>query len=127
MKHKFRFLFVLVPIAFVALASLVTMGLWNWLMPALFGLGTLTFLQAAGIFILAKLLFGHKGSHGWHGHHMRFAHAGGACGPNDAGRGHWMAHRWHNLTPEERQAWSGRCGHMFSKESNTEAKAPEEK
>ncbi|MEL4106345.1 hypothetical protein AAFA46_05815 [Oscillospiraceae bacterium WX1] len=32
--------------------------LWNWLMPELFGLGTISYWQAIGIFILAKLLFG---------------------------------------------------------------------
>lgn len=32
--------------------------LWNWLMPALFGLGEITFWQAIGICVLAKLIFG---------------------------------------------------------------------
>ena len=34
------------------------MWLWNWLMPAIFGLGEITYWQAIGIFILAKLIFG---------------------------------------------------------------------
>ena len=34
------------------------MLLWNWLMPALFGLITITFWQAAGIVLLARLVFG---------------------------------------------------------------------
>jgi hypothetical protein len=34
------------------------MLLWNWLMPKLFNLGTITYWQAIGIFILAKLIFG---------------------------------------------------------------------
>ena len=31
--------------------------LWNWLMPLIFGLPEITILQAAGIFILSKILF----------------------------------------------------------------------
>jgi len=34
------------------------MLLWNWLMPMVFGLTTLTFWQAAGIVLLARLIFG---------------------------------------------------------------------
>lgn len=34
------------------------MMLWNWLMPELFGLATITFWQAAGIVLLARLIFG---------------------------------------------------------------------
>ena len=61
MKRRFRFLFILMPVVFIAAASLVTMGLWNWLMPALFGLGAITFLKAAGILLLTKILFGWPG------------------------------------------------------------------
>ncbi len=32
--------------------------LWNWLMPALFGLGEISYWQAIGIFVLARLIFG---------------------------------------------------------------------
>ena len=127
MKHKFRFLFVLVPAAFITLAIFATMGLWNWLMPALFGLGTLTFLRAAGILILAKILFGHKGHHGWHGHHMRFAYAGGSCNPHSEMKGHFMAHRWQNLTPEQREKYAGRCGSPNPAENNPESTNAETK
>jgi hypothetical protein len=34
------------------------MLLWNWLMPQIFGLGEITYWQAVGIFILARLIFG---------------------------------------------------------------------
>lgn len=34
------------------------MILWNWLMPAIFGITTITYWQAFGIVILAKLIFG---------------------------------------------------------------------
>jgi hypothetical protein len=34
------------------------MWLWNWLMPLIFGLPTLTYWQAVGLFILSKILLG---------------------------------------------------------------------
>ena len=34
------------------------MLLWNWIMPAIFGLGTVNFWQAVGVIILARLIFG---------------------------------------------------------------------
>jgi MFS family permease len=36
----------------------LVMLLWNWLMPAIFNIGVITYWQAFGIVILAKLLFG---------------------------------------------------------------------
>ena len=45
----------------------LAMILWNWLMPAIFGLGTITYWQAFGVVVLAKVLFGGVGGHG--GHH----------------------------------------------------------
>lgn len=59
---------VILGLAFAAVFALVfgllVKALWNWLMPALFGLGTITYWQAFGIVILAKLLFGGFGPHG---------------------------------------------------------------
>lgn len=51
-------------VVFAFLFGLVVKVLWNWLMPALFGLGAITFWQAFGIVLLAKILFGGHG----HGH-----------------------------------------------------------
>jgi hypothetical protein len=58
----------------VALAALVAflfgllvMALWNWLMPELFGLKTLSYWQAWGLVLLAHILFkagGHGPAHG---------------------------------------------------------------
>lgn len=47
------------------------MLLWNWLMPAIFALPEINYLQAVGILVLARLLvggFGHKRHHGFHRH-----------------------------------------------------------
>ena len=54
-------------IAVVGLAILfgfIIMWLWNWLMPALFGIATINYWQAVGIFILSKILLGGCGGGG---------------------------------------------------------------
>ena len=53
------------------LFGLVVKILWNWLMPAIFGLGVISFWQAFGIVLLAKLLFGSHG-HPHKDHDRRF-------------------------------------------------------
>jgi hypothetical protein len=92
MKHTFnrnRKKFFLLPFgiaALLAIVSYVVMMLWNNLLPEILHVGTITFWQAMGIFILCKILFGFgKGS-------------GGA--PWARGR---MVDRFKNMTPEERQ------------------------
>ena len=42
----------------IILFGFVIMWLWNWLMPDIFGLTTLTYWQAVGLFILLKILLG---------------------------------------------------------------------
>lgn len=43
--------------------GLPTMLLWNWLMPTLFGLKTITFWQAIGLNVLSGILFKSSASH----------------------------------------------------------------
>jgi len=65
----------------------VVMGLWNWLMPALFGLKLIGYWQALGLIILSKILFGgFRGSAGRGGRRL-----------------HGMRDRWKQRTPEERE------------------------
>jgi hypothetical protein len=73
--------------------------LWNWLMPGLFGLHTITYWQALGLLCLSWILFG--GLRGW-----------------PRGGGYWrhrMRERWERMTPEEREKFRAgmqrRCGH----------------
>jgi len=81
-------------VLFVFVATLVfgyvVRELWNWLMPALFGLRTITFVQALGLFLLSKILFG-----GFH------------RGRGGRGRGRqWGQHmkaRWAGMSEEERE------------------------
>lgn len=48
-------------LAFAFIQALITgvivMLLWNWLMPTIFGLGTITYLQGTGISLLCAILF----------------------------------------------------------------------
>ena len=57
----------------------VIMWLWNWLMPKLFGLGTIGFWEGLGLFALAHILFafGGSGSSGDGGskHHAKKHHS----------------------------------------------------
>ncbi len=84
---------VLVVVGVAALAWVV-MALWNWLLPELFFVKEISYVQAIGVLLLSKILFsGFRG----HGCHER-----------------WHRHRWENMTPEEREKFksgmSGCCG-----------------
>lgn len=50
-------LFVVLIVLIPLILALPTMWLWNWLMPEIFDLTTITFWQALGINILSNLLF----------------------------------------------------------------------
>jgi hypothetical protein len=117
MRHRFRFLFILVPITFVTVATFATMGLWNWLMPSLFGFGALTFFRALGIFALARLLFGGRGFGGWR--HRRFSYAGQNNMHNHADWQQRMQDKWQNMSPEQKVKFSSRCGGRFNFEKET--------
>lgn len=69
MRRPYRKLWF-IPIALVALFGfgLVTMLLWNWLVPVLFHGPIITYWQAFGLLLLSKILFGgFKGRPGgWH-------------------------------------------------------------
>lgn len=55
----FKILFMIIAaIAFMLLFGYGFMLLWNWLMPEVFGLPILSYWQAVGILVMAKLLFG---------------------------------------------------------------------
>jgi hypothetical protein len=99
---KKAILFLLAASVAVTLFGFVVMGLWNWLMPAVFGLTTLGFWQAVGLLVLFRILFGGiRGGHGGRAHHWR----------------HRMLERWEKMTPEEREQFRaglrGRCGRRF--------------
>ena len=84
----------------------VVMLLWNALLPALFHFPIISFWQALGLLVLAKILFG-----GFRG-----------GGPRGAWRNK-MNQKWMNMSPEERekfkQEWGRRCGSRFEQSRST--------
>jgi hypothetical protein len=56
-KIGLGFLFAIGGILLLALAGWFVMLLWNWLMPDIFGLGTVDYWQAWGLLILSSILF----------------------------------------------------------------------
>jgi hypothetical protein len=90
----------------IVVFGFIVMGLWNAILPAVIGVKTITFVQALGILVLSKILFG-----GFSG-----------------GRGRWrgspawrekMKQRWDNMNPEEREKfkaeWKNRCGRRWGR------------
>jgi hypothetical protein len=62
--------FPLLAVLFVVVLAgfgFVVMGLWNWLMPALFGLKLIGYWQAIGLISLSKIMFGGFRSSGGRG------------------------------------------------------------
>jgi hypothetical protein len=96
-------------VLFALLFGLVVKVLWNWLMPAVFGLGTITFWQAFGIVLLAKLLFGgfahshrdHDGRFERHFHSRFKRFAGAAEAGEDEGPIPGNGQKWRHF----RQYW----------------------
>lgn len=73
-------MFLLCGAGFIILVGAGLMILWNWLIPSIFQGPTINFLQALGLFLLGKIIFGfgggwkgcrhchcHQGEHGKHG------------------------------------------------------------
>lgn len=99
---KKRFLFIpLMLLGAFALAAVI-MLLWNWLMPVLFNLPVISIWQAAGLFILSKVLFG-----GFKGGGPKRGYGGPFANPV-------MKEKLMNMSEEEKMAfkeqWKQRCG-----------------
>jgi hypothetical protein len=114
MRHKRLrkgLLFAVAGVGACALFGFVVMYLWNWLAPVAFGARTLTFWQALGLLILARILVGGLGGQSGHSSHRRDR----------------MTDRWDQLTPEEREQFRQRLRDRGRRDvPNTEPKAAEE-
>ena len=64
-------------VLFILLGGFVVQWLWNWLMPGIFGLRTITWLEAFGLLALSRILFG------------GFGRGGGSHGPSRHRREWW--------------------------------------
>ncbi|MCK5266782.1 MAG: hypothetical protein KAR07_01320 [Spirochaetes bacterium] len=77
--------------------SLLVKGLWNWLMPSIFGLGLITFWQAFGLIVLAKLFFGGFGHKGPPSKWKNYP-------PESPFKGHDKEHHYHEFWESEGKA-----------------------
>jgi len=66
--HRKKFFFIPLILAAIALFAYITMVLWNALLPRIFNLTAITYWQAAGLLVLARLFFGFGHSRRWGGH-----------------------------------------------------------
>lgn len=120
--RKLRFFTPVGFLLLVAAFSAVVMLLWNWLMPSIFGLVSINFWQAAGLFVLARILLGGFGFGG--GKAMM---AGGM-----QGRSRNPIHRkWMQMTPEQREEFIHRRrkhghGHHFGRDRYQEERQDEQ-
>lgn len=64
-------------VLFILLGGFVVQWLWNWLMPDIFGLRAITWLEAFGLLALSRILFG------------GFGRGGGSHGPSRHRREWW--------------------------------------
>jgi len=89
---RFRFLGIVMFLAMIAAFSVAAMFLWNALMPQLFALPVLSYWQALGLVVLARILFGGLGP-------GRFGAFGARGGFH---QGNPFREKWLNMTEEER-------------------------
>ena len=119
MKSRNRFLkitgFVVFGSLFILGVGYVVMSLWNALIPDIFSVNEITYWQALGLLVLARILFGGFGPGRFRRHH------------------HWKE-KWMRMSPEERDAfkrrwqhYSRRGSHGHPEESNPESKENEER
>jgi hypothetical protein len=93
----------------LTLLGVVTMTLWNWLVPVLFSGPVITFWQALGLLALSKILFWSFGG----GRSHRYS---GQWKP------YWKS-KWNTMTPEERERMKQKMKEKWcSWEENTPTK-----
>lgn len=109
MRSKKRWIFI-IPAALAGMVLFTFLGgsivrlLWNALLPPLFGFHQVTFWQALGLLVLARILFGGHGFLGG-GRHRR---------------------RWEHMSPEERERFREGMRARFGMGSSEPPAAPSE-
>ena len=86
-SHRHKIWILPIILVIVAVVILITMLLWNALLPVLFKVPVITYWQAAGLLVLSRLLLG--GLRGFH--HHKHAHRSS------------LRERWEHLNPDERE------------------------
>ena len=109
--------FVILGIIGIFVFGSIVMLLWNALMPEIFNLRQITFWQALGLLLLAKIFFS-----GFRGGPRGF----GSRWKRDA-----LKEGWANMTPEQqerfRQEWGRRCRKPFQPDGPADPNSTESK
>ncbi len=95
--RKFRFLIPLIVLAVLAILTFAVYELWNHVLTDVLGVKLITYWQALGLLVLARILFG-----------TFPGRRGGPFGP--PWRRHMMTEGWQSLTPEQREEMRRRFG-----------------
>lgn len=113
--RKFLFFIPFIILAVLALFTFAVFELWNGVLTDVFGVKAITYWQALGLLVLAKILFG-----GFPGRR------GGGFGPPWKRR--MMMERWQSMTPEQREELRKRFGNWGSccDSGHAEEKGPED-
>jgi hypothetical protein len=96
---KFRFMGIFTMLVTCAIFAVVVMLLWNALLPQIFALPQISYLQAAGLLILARLLFGGIGGD-LRGH---AGHRGARRGGHPFRHDNKLREKWMSMSEEERR------------------------
>jgi hypothetical protein len=107
-------------LAFIAGFGVIVMSLWNWLLPAIFGIAVINFWQALGLLVLCRILFGSFG-------------AGKMFVAGDTFHRKSIRAKWQQMMPEERKEFLRRhhfghghgFGHDFFTHEESEKKDEE--
>lgn len=100
-----------VSVLFVFLFGYITMLLWNWLLPPIFGLPAINFWQALGLLLLSKILFSGLGGKKW------------------GGAGEWKQRYYQkmsHMSPDERERFKARVWEKWCSEKKVSGKSPGE-
>jgi len=93
-------------VAFITVGGAIVMGLWNWLLPPLFGWPEITFWKALGLLALCRILFGGFG--------YRASVRSGLRHRISERMAQKLSRRMEHMTPEERERFRRsmreRCG-----------------
>ena len=101
-------IFILGAVA-IFIFGFITMELWNWLMPEIFGLTTICWGQAMGLLVLSKIFFG-------------FGRGGKRCCAKEKVKDKVKRHlgwkekvkeRYDNMSDEEKEKMKDKCSSWF--------------
>ena len=98
---------ILFAILFILGMGFIVMLLWNWLIPEITGWKSITFIEALGLFVLCKILFGFGGGgsgQGWRGGHRHQKHWK-----------HKMRQKWDQMSDDEKADFKAKMKDKWKK------------